>query len=182
MIRFRKILENDLEMIMRWRTKAEVTRYMKTDLEYDLKKQRGWYENVVKKQSTVGHWVICQDKRPIGVLSLAEYDRARQQTSWGYYLGELDSWHVGAFVPVYFYNYMFFRRDPQLQRIVGEVFTLNNKMVQIHRFHGCKEIEHLKDHVTKHGQVYGIIRIELSREDWTAQQPRFGRYHAEFEE
>lgn len=182
MIRFRKVAEDDLEMILRWRTKPEVTRYMNTDLEFDLEKQRRWYEDVVSKKSPAEHWVICQDERPIGFLSLSEYDHSHQQTSWGYYLGELDSWLVGGIVPLYFYNYMFFRRDPSLKKIVGEAFNLNSKVLQIHRFHGCKEIGMLKDHVHKHGQSYDITLIEMSRENWVAQQNRFGSYQADFEE
>src|SRR4051812_42073253 len=120
MIRFRKIIENDLEMILRWRTKPEVTRYMNTDIQFDMDKQRRWYEDVVRKQSPAGHWIICQDDRPIGLLSLADYDRGRQQSSWGYYLGELDAWLLGGLIPPYFYNYMFFQRDLSLKKIVGE--------------------------------------------------------------
>ena len=39
MISFRKISKNDLPLILRWRTDPEVTRYMSTDIEFDLEKQ-----------------------------------------------------------------------------------------------------------------------------------------------
>ena len=42
MISFRKISENDLLMILGWRTNPEVTRYMSTDIEYNLEKQINW--------------------------------------------------------------------------------------------------------------------------------------------
>jgi UDP-4-amino-4,6-dideoxy-N-acetyl-beta-L-altrosamine N-acetyltransferase len=182
MISFRRVIENDLEMILRWRTKPEVTRYMTSDIDFDLEKQRRWYQDVVKKKSPPEHWVILQDDRPIGLLNLAEYDQVLQQTSWGFYIGELDSWRVGGVVPIYFYNYMFFQRDLFLRKIVGRVFNLNAKFRQIHKFHGCIEIGLLKDHVSKHDKTYDITLIEMSRESWLAQQDRFRQYHANFEE
>ena len=182
MISFRKVTEGDLEMILCWRTKPEVTRYMTSDIDFDLEKQRRWYEDVVCKRSPPEHWVILQDEQPIGLLNLAEYDQVAQQTSWGFYIGEVDSWRVGGLIPVYFYNYMFLRRDPLIKKIVGHVFNLNIKVLQIHRFHGCIEVGVLKDHVCKNNQFYDITLIEMTRERWLAQQDRFGQYHANFEE
>lgn len=182
MINFRRVTEDDLEMILHWRTKPEVTRFMATDIEFDLEKQLRWFEDVVRKKTPPEHWIILQDDRPIGLLNLADYDHKLQQTSWGFYIGELDSWRVGGVVPIYFYNYMFFQRDLFLKKIIGHVFNLNLKVLQLHRFHGCLEVELLKDYITKYEKTYDITLVEMSRRHWLAQQDRFSKFQANFEE
>jgi len=181
MISFRRVINDDLEMIFRWRTKPEVTRYMASDINFELEKQSCWHEEVVKK-TPPEHWVILQEDRPIGLLNLAEYDEVLKQTSWGFYIGELDAWRVGGVLPIYFYNYMFFQRDLLLKKIIGHVFNLNSKVLQMHKFHGCIEVGLLKDHVKKYDKTYDITLIEMSRERWLAQQDRFGLYRANFAE
>ena len=51
MINFRKITEDDLTLILRWRTDPEVTRYMSTDIEFDLEKQTNWFKQIVCTRS-----------------------------------------------------------------------------------------------------------------------------------
>jgi UDP-4-amino-4,6-dideoxy-N-acetyl-beta-L-altrosamine N-acetyltransferase len=182
MINFRRVTEDDLEMILRWRTKPEVTCFMDTDIDFDLEKQLRWFEDVVSKKIPPEHWIILQDDRPIGLLYLADYDYQLHQTSWGFYIGEMGSWLVGGVVPIYFYNYMFFQRDLSLKKIVGHVFNLNSKVLELHRFHGCLEVGLLKDHITKYGKTYDITLVEMSRNGWLAQQDRFSKFKANFEE
>ena len=104
MIVFRKINENDLEMIMRWRIKPEVTRYMVTDLVFDMDKQYAWYRDFVQIHSRPRHWIIRYNDIDIGVLSLDNYEE-NLQTSWGYYLSDKKYWVLGGLIPAYFYNY-----------------------------------------------------------------------------
>lgn len=181
MIGFRRIVENDLELILHWRTNPEVTRYMKTDVDFDLDKQQRWYKNVVCKRIPIEHWIITQGGRPIGVLNIADYDLKKMQTSWGFYIGEIDAWVAGALIPVYFYNYMFFIRDKSIKRIVGQVFNLNTKVLQIHKFHGCAEVGVMKNFVYKNNQYFDITLIEMTRDIWIAKQDILGHYHANFE-
>jgi RimJ/RimL family protein N-acetyltransferase len=182
MISFRRIVENDLEMILHWRTKPEITRYMNSDIDFDLEKQKRWYKDVVCKRTRAQHWVILQADRPIGVLNIADYDQQNKQTSWGFYIGETDAWLVGALIPVYFYNYMFFTRDKSIKKIVGQVFNLNTKVLQIHRFHGCIEKEVIENLVFKNNQYFDVTIIEMTRDVWIAQQARFAKYYADFED
>ena len=57
MLEFLKVKEDHLEMILKWRVTPEVTRYMFTDMEYDLKKQKEWFERV-SKDNDYKQWLI----------------------------------------------------------------------------------------------------------------------------
>jgi hypothetical protein len=43
-MKFRKVREQDLELILKWLTRPEVTRYMYTDVEYDMEKHTAPFE------------------------------------------------------------------------------------------------------------------------------------------
>jgi UDP-4-amino-4,6-dideoxy-N-acetyl-beta-L-altrosamine N-acetyltransferase len=182
MISFRKITEGDLPLILRWRTDPEVTRYMSTDIEFDLEKQTDWYNKVVCTRSPVEHWIISHNEKPVGVLNLEKYDSMLQQTSWGYYIGEMESRIIGGLIPAYFYNYMFFIRDPLLKKINGHLFSENTKVLAMHRFYGVKEVKILKNHVHKYGITFDLILIEMTKNKWTSQRKNFQHYQAVFEE
>jgi UDP-4-amino-4,6-dideoxy-N-acetyl-beta-L-altrosamine N-acetyltransferase len=182
MISFRKISENDLLMILGWRTNPEVTRYMSTDIEYNLEKQINWYEQVVCAKSPTEHWIIVHNDKPVGLLNIENRDLELQQASWSYYIGELDSLIIGGLIPAYFYNYMFFHRDLMIKKINGHLFSLNTKVLKIHRFYGVKEVKLLERHVCKYGEMFDIILIEMTREMWLSRKEDFQNYWANFEE
>lgn len=182
MIEFRKIYESSLPLILHWRTDPEITRYMSTDIEYDLEKQTNWYNNVVCARSPAEHWIIVHNDKPVGLLYLEGYDSKLQETSWGYYIGELESRIIGGLIPAYFYNYMFIERIPPLKKINGGLFSENTKVLAMHRFYGVKEVEILKNHICKHGKMFDIILIEMTRKKWLSQKEDFQHYQANFEE
>ena len=162
-------------MILRWRTDPRVTRYMSTDIEFDLEKQIHWYNKAE-------HWIISHNDKPVGVLNLENYDSTLRQTSWGYYIGEWESRIIGGLIPAYFYNYMFFHRDNLLKKINGHLFSENTKVLAMHRFYGVKEVRVLKNHICKYGEMFDIIQIEMTRERWASQREKFQHYQAFFEE
>ena len=182
MISFRKISKDDLPLILRWRTDPEVTRYMSTDIKFDLDKQINWYDQVVCARSPAEHWIISYNEKPVGVLNLEKYDSILQKTSWGYYIGEMESRIIGGLIPAYFYNYMFFNRDPSLKKIIGHLFSKNTKVLAMHRFYGVKEIDILKNYGYKYGKAFDLILIEMTKEKWASQKENFQHYQAVFEE
>ncbi len=180
MISFRKISEDDLPLILRWRTDPEVTRYMSTDIEYDLEKQTNWFNQVVCARPSIEHWVIVHNSKSVGLLHLENYNPELGETSWGWYIGDVESKTIGALIPAYFYNYMFFHRG--IRKITGRFFSKNTKVLAIHRLYGVKEIGVLENHVCKYGEMFDIILIEMTRENWISQKEDFKYYQADFED
>lgn len=175
-------MQSDLLMILQWRTNPDITKFMNTDIEFDIDKQYQWYEEKVSIHSPALHWVIVHNDRPVGFLNLENYDKENHTTSWSYYIGELESRIIGSLIPAYFYNYMFFKRDIELDKIYGQLFKDNLKVLKMHQLYGVKEVELLKDHIYKHGKSFDIISIEMSRKNWLSQKEKFQNYHSIFEE
>ncbi|MEW5994994.1 MAG: GNAT family N-acetyltransferase, partial [Candidatus Zixiibacteriota bacterium] len=66
---FRKIKEEDLEMILKWRTMPEVSTYMYTDFEPDMEKQRQWFKRINNDPARMD-WIITVDDEDVGEVSL----------------------------------------------------------------------------------------------------------------
>ena len=63
-LHFRNIKEDDLEMILAWRTNPEVTRYMFTDPDLSLEKQRRWFERIAADTTRLEMRNRCQHTCP----------------------------------------------------------------------------------------------------------------------
>ena len=176
MINFRKISEDDLPLLLRWRANPNVNQYSLTDIEFDLEKQFKWYNEVVRICSPTEHLIILHNDKPVGVLYLGKYNSTIKDSTWGYQISESESQIIGGLIPAYFYNYMFLQRDTSLNKITGHCFALNTKMRAIHRFYGVREVKVLKEYICKHGKVFDIILVEITREKWLSQKENFQHY------
>lgn len=177
MLRFAKIREEHLELILQWRRQPAVTSVMITDVELDMDKQRRWLERISSDPS-VRYWMIELDAKPLGVINLAEISPQHRRCSAGYYIGDLDYRQLGAVIPPYLYNYVF--RQLRLNKIYGEVVASNAAVLRMHALHGYRVVGTYEKHVVKDGEFLDLVAIELLAETWLA-QPKYARYTAEFE-
>ncbi|MDN3683967.1 GNAT family N-acetyltransferase [Vibrio sinaloensis] len=83
------------------------------------------------------HWIVQVNSVDVGLISLSDYDEASGTTSWGFYIGHDDYLGVGAFVPLYLYNFIFFKSS-NVNKITAEVFYDNTNTIKLHTLHGYK--------------------------------------------
>jgi UDP-4-amino-4,6-dideoxy-N-acetyl-beta-L-altrosamine N-acetyltransferase len=177
MMRFIKLREENLAMIMRWRLKPEVSEYLFTDVENDMDKQLQWFKRV-SQDDTCRYWLIYYQDIPIGVINLAAIDLVNKRCSAGYYIGEMDYRQLGAMILPYLYNYVFLKM--KLKKIYGEVMAENKSILQIHKMHGFRQVGSYQKHIFKKGRFHDVILIELMAESWL-QKKRYQHYIADFE-
>ena len=175
MIRFARLQEDHLEMVMKWRVSQHVTRYMSTDVVYDMEEQRSWFNRIVN-DDTCRYWVIFYMDAPVGVVNLAAIDRNHLRCSAGYYIGDADCRQIGGMIPPYIYNHLF--REMEFRKIYGEVLSGNTKVLQMHKLHGFRQVGVYRDHVLKNGRFHDVVLIELLSESWLRQK-RYQRYVTE---
>ena len=106
MLKFREVELDDAELILKWRTKKRVTRFMNRDIDYDLNAQRGWLESCYSKPSYY-HWIVTFTDVPIGLIYLSAFDRKEATAAWGLYIGEDDYLSIGGIIPLHFYKLCF---------------------------------------------------------------------------
>jgi UDP-4-amino-4,6-dideoxy-N-acetyl-beta-L-altrosamine N-acetyltransferase len=163
--RFRKLLADDLEMVLRWRTQPDVARQMLTEVEFNMDRQRQWFAGI-SASTRAEYWIIDYAGVAVGLLSLTDIDRRNRHASWGFYIGEASYRSLGGLVPCCFYNYVFNRADLNLRKLVGEVLDGNENIMRIHRLFGYRHVGVYRDHVWKDSRFHDVHLVELLREDW----------------
>jgi len=177
MFTFTPLGEQHLEQVLKWRTQPEVTRYMYSDVEYDMNRQRQWYTQI-KDSLSEKYWIVELKGEAVGVISLNDLNITHQRTSWGYYIGEERARLYGGFVPLYLYNYVF--NQLGLHKITAEVMAGNDNVIKLHRSHGYREVGIYYDQIYKYGEYHNVHILELLKTDWQAKHERYAKYTAKF--
>ncbi len=170
MIDFIKLKEEHLEQVLKWRTKENVTKFMFTDIEYNLINQKKWFEKV-SKRPTEKYWVIAIKGNLIGLLSLNNLDFANKRTSWGFYIGDDNYRMYGGIIPPYLYNYVFYHLN--LNKITVEIMEGNHSVTKIHKLHGYREVGIFKNHIFKNNQFHDVYLMELLKVDWDKKSSKY---------
>lgn len=164
-VTLREIQESDLENIMRWRMDEEITRYMNTNPKLTLDVQRKWLASI-RENEDVKYWLIEVDGEPAGVINLTGLMKASGELGWAYYVGEkrLRSMKVALSLEMSMYDYVF---DVLGKKAVyGDVFTLNQGVIVLHKLCGCEIAEEKKNHVCKEGVYYDVTFMRMTAENW----------------
>ena len=174
-ILFREVELDDALMILRWRTCPHVTKFMKTDIEYNIEDQKRWLRNCYTK-SHYYHWIIESDNFPVGLVKINDYDPLKKNLGWGFYIGEKDYNEIGVFIPPYLYNYCF--KSLCVSQIYSEVFSDNTSVVKLLRIHGYFFTPANDRVITKNGKDILLISMKLKKDDFL--KSKFSRFSANF--
>lgn len=178
-ITFSKLKADQLEMVLRWRTSEKVTKYMYSDIEYNMDNQLKWFRGV-SGSNTDKYWVISIKEVPVGLISLNQIDYTNRKTSWGYYIGNEDYRLYGGLIPPYLYNYVF--SELGLNKITAEVMEGNEGVRKLHLMHGYREVGICSQHVFKNGNYHSVYIMELLKERWENGARVYRKYTGRFEE
>ena len=178
-IEFKSLKEEHLEMLLKWRTQPDVTKYMATDIEYDMEKQKQWFQMISNDESSQ-YWIITFKTIPVGLIALVDTNWIHQYTVWDYYIGEQKyRATLGGIIPLYLLNYVF--KDLKLNKIFANVMMENKQIIKIFRLYGFREVGVYKQHYYKNGCYHDVLMMELLAENWNAQNNRFDKYIGIFE-
>ena len=178
MLKFLKIREEDLGLILDWRTLPEVTRFLFTDIEHDIENQKKWFKKLSTDDSSKS-WMISYEGKRIGVISLTDIDRRNKRCAWGYYIGEEGSRSLGGIIPPYLYNYVF--HELKLNKILAEVMEGNDNIMKLHELHGYKFVGKHEKHVYKYDRFHDVFVYELLAAAWDP-KGKYRKHVAAFEE
>lgn len=178
-MRFIRVREEHLELILQWRTSEHVTKFMYTDIDYDLEKQKRWYKSIADDPSSK-YWIICSKDRLVGLVSINQIDWPNRRAYWAYYIGDPRYSMIGPMVGPYLYNYVFAKLG--LNKLLGEVLEDNGNVRRTHLMHGCREVGFYKEHVYKYGKYHNVYIYEMLAEDWNGRKEKYGKYVGEFED
>ena len=162
---FRNIQPDDLEMILNWRTMPEVSKYMYTDFEPSMEKQKEWYDRLSADKSRKD-WVISVDDEDVGLLSIVKIDDVNRRCEWAYYLGSpnVRGKGIGKNVELNVHEFVF--DNLGLNKLCCEVLKENELVVKIHEKYGSKVEGNRRQQIFKNGEFLDIVEMGILREDW----------------
>lgn len=173
---FYKPTLDDAEMIMHWRLKPRVTQYMRTDIEEDVEAQIRWLHQMDQKENYF-HWLVCMGSKDLAIGLVNIELLPENAATWGFYIGEDDYLNIGAFIPPYLYNYLFF--ELKISTLVAEVVSANESLLKLHRLHGYELIRTEKEAFSKKDAVFDLSFLQLSAERWM-EMSQFHKYQGNF--
>lgn len=164
-LRFRKINEDDQEMIRTWRMLPDVTKYMYTDPEITLENQLAWH-NKTKIDPSKKYWIINADNEDVGLVGIYDIDRHNRKCEWAYYLASpsVRGKGIGRSVEFNIQDYVFNVLD--LNKLCCEVFTWNEAVIGMHEKYGSSIEGTRRDHIFKNGEFFDIVEMGLLRRHW----------------
>lgn len=161
---FRKPQISDAQMILDWRTRPEVTRYMYTDVAYDLDKQKVWLEKCSERED-YRHYLVCSDDRPVGYVCFHDIDWQNKCCSNGSYLGDLsERTKIGALWTWYIHDYVFY--ELKMHKMVTTFMSGNDRVVKGQEVNGLRHVGIYRDHIYKYERYHDVYVFELLKEDW----------------
>ena len=166
-VTLRAIQESDLENIMRWRMDEEITKYMNTNPKLTLEGQKKWLASI-RNNVDVRYWMIEVDGEPAGVINLTGLSNPSGDLGWAYYMGEkrLRSMKTALSLEMSMYDYVF----DQLHKnaVYGDIFTLNQGVIALHKLCGCEIVEEKKNHICKEGVYYDVTFMRMTAQRWNS--------------
>ena len=157
MIRFRKLEPYDLGMVGKWREKPRINAVMASQVKYNYFSQLDWYNRLFNSGYDGLNWIILDDLRPVGLINLQDFKPAIGESSWGFYIGE-DDYKMGAMIPPYLYNHLFFKYR-NMHTIKAQVMFHNKRVIKLHLSHGY----------TIDGLENDTLHMRLSKSSWSCQ-------------
>jgi UDP-4-amino-4,6-dideoxy-N-acetyl-beta-L-altrosamine N-acetyltransferase len=159
------IKEEDLEQIRNWRNSKEVSQYMYTSNEISSEQQKKWFEKI-NSDSTQKNWIIEYDGTKLGLVSIYNIKKDFKHCSWAFYLGntEVRGLGIGSKVEYTILNYVF--EIMKFNKLMCEVFSFNEKVIQMHLKFGFKQEGLYREHILKEGKFYDVVALAILKSEW----------------
>ncbi|MFD1736767.1 UDP-4-amino-4,6-dideoxy-N-acetyl-beta-L-altrosamine N-acetyltransferase [Bacillus salitolerans] len=176
---FIRLSEEHLELVLRWRTSKHVTKYMYTDIEFNMENQNKWYSKVNDDPSQK-YWIISYNGEYIGLVSLNDFDLKNARSSWAFYIGENKYAMIAGRIGPYIYNYAF--SHLKLNKLYGEVLEENKSVRKMHLMNGCREVGYFSNHILKHNKYHNVYLYEMMANDWNREENKYLNVVGRFED
>ena len=143
----------------------ESSKYMYTDPDLTLEKQKKWFESVSNDQSCL-YWIITVDEEDVGLINLYDIDNKNKRCGWAYYIANLDFRGKGIAKQLELNLYRFVFEVLEFNKLWCEVFGFNDKVVRLHKIYGSEIEGVLKEHVYKNDEFHDIVKMAVLKSKW----------------
>lgn len=154
-----------LNIIRRWRMSIDVNRGMYTTPKLTFLSQFKWFLSTRHSKNCI-YWIVYLGEKPVGLINLTNIDLKNKKCSWGFYLGESTARGKGITQLIECNLLDFVFETLNLNKLISEVFTLNHKVIDIHKNLGSIIEGNFKDHIFKDGVFMDVTILGITKKAW----------------
>lgn len=161
----------DAALLLAWRTRPDITRWMFTDIADDFAAQQAWLAAAATRPGFV-HRLICLDGTPVGYGSITVTDDRAKIGTIGVYIADRRSRAgIAGFNFIHLLNHAFFTLG--LDKIVNHILSGNARLIRAQRYNGYRHVGVLRRHFLKYGELHDVHIFEQTRSEWAAFRVKF---------
>ena len=178
-VELKRLTENELELLMNWRMREDITRMMYTTPKLTIEGQRKWFENIKANNSEI-RWIIWSNGKPIGSMYATNIDHENHRCETGWFIAEKSDLSLKETVSIQQNASLYLFEKLGINRIYGGVLDINYKAAcLVNRLVGLKEEGRMVQHICKDGVYHDVIMIGMTKESWQSMNLKFDRIEVE---
>lgn len=162
---FRKIKESDLETIMNWRMRPDITKFMYTDPKLTIEGQRKWYEKISNEEDTF-YWLFDVDGKAVGLVSLVDWDKDNSIIHTGGYIAEKEGRTLQNIIDMNMNLYDFVFSELGVNKAAFEIMDNNLSQVQWMKRIGATQEGVSRQAINKKGKYYDLYLLSFLKQEW----------------
>ena len=177
-VKLLRVKEDDLEMMLDWRMRPEITQFMFTNPVLTMETQRKWFENL-KTDKTQIRWIIYYNDIPIGSMYLVDIDYENKRCESGWFIAEKEyrSLNLAMYLQWNVLDYIF--NVLNLNRNYGYVIDTNKSLIKLLNLCGFETEGILKQHVVIRNEVHDVYITAMTKNAWNEKKAHI--HYEEFE-
>lgn len=160
------VVEEDLELIRRWRNSEEVSKYMLSNSFISISDQQLWYEKI-KKSKYFLYWMIySKNGDKLGVAYFKTLDEEKYIFEPSLYLGQLESRNSIYGIEAYYLILNFVFSNFKSALVKGKVYSGNYPAIKMNNSFGFKQDKKFNQNSGLVDENLSILNVELTSKDF----------------
>ncbi len=164
-IELKRLTENELELLMNWRMREDISKMMFNNVKLTMDGQRKWFEEI-KNSETEIRWIIWKDEIPVGSLYFVDIDRKNLRCESGWFVAEKQGFGFAQVISLQRNSFDYAFDVLNLNRVYGTVIDVNKGLPRMLEMCGIVKEGILKQHIIKEGKPHDVIVVGITKEDW----------------
>ena len=172
-ITLKRLTENELELLMNWRMREDITKYLFTNPQLTLEGQRKWFDKIKDDKSQI-RWIIYIDDSPVGTMFLDDINYTHKRCEMGWFIADkkIRSLELAMTLQQNMYDYVF--DILEFNRVCGYIMDENKKVLMLDTYCGFEYEGLLKGYIYKDKKFHDAYLVGLTKEIWQEKKKKFG--------
>ena len=160
-----RVTESDLERLMVWRMRPDITEHMLTNPTLTIEGQRKWFQKLCEDESQI-RWIIFYDDVPIGSIYLVDIDYDNKRCESGWFVAEKKYRSLRLAVNLQFSLWEYIFETLKFNKNYGYVMDTNKDLIKMLNYFGYETEGILKQHAYKAGIYHDIFITGMTKNRW----------------